>query len=169
MEKRELSDTARLYSCMTTNDDTTLLVLNQLLVANKDAKEGYHTAAEAASVPELVELFKGYATQRSTYVTEIEDRIRTLRSSPAKSGSSLGALHRGWMGIKTAMEARETHALLSEVERGEDMSLRVYASALKEQNIDDISRRLIQEQYEQVQAAHDRVRQLRDSPAYASR
>jgi hypothetical protein len=49
------------------------------------------------------------------------------------------------------------------------MALKLYAAALKTADIDGQSRALIQTQYEQVQAAHDRVRQLRDSPTYAHR
>lgn len=154
---------------MTTNDDTTLLVLNELLTACKDAEEGYDTAADAVAVPELVELFEGYSLQRGKFVVELQDRIRTLRATPTSAGSPLGAAHRGWMGLKAAMESNETHALLAECERGEDMALKVYGAALKEPNVDAQSRALIQRQYEQVQAAHDRVRQLRDSATYAHR
>ena len=154
---------------MTTNDDAALLVLNELLVACKDSEQGFQTAADAVGVPELVELFEGYALQRAKYVVELEDRIRTLRGSPAKTGSMAGELHRGWMGLKAAVESNETHALLAECERGEDMARKVYAAALKEANIDAQTRELIQRHYEQVQAAHDRVRQLRDSATYAHR
>jgi uncharacterized protein (TIGR02284 family) len=154
---------------MTTNDDTTLLVLNELLMANRDAEQGYQAAADAVHEAELVELFEGYALQRGKYVQQLENRIRTLRGTPAKSGSPLGALHRGWMNFKANTDAHETHALLAECERGEDMALKLYAAALKTADIDGQSRSLIQAQYEQVQAAHDRVRQLRDSPTYAHR
>ena len=154
---------------MITNDDTTLLVLNELLIANKDAEQGYSAAADAVHEAELVELFEGYALQRGKYVQELLERIRTLRGTPATSGSPLGALHRGWMNFKASHDANETHTLLAECERGEDMALKAYASALKQSDLDAISRTLIQNQYEQVQAAHDRVRQLRDSSTYAHR
>lgn len=154
---------------MTTNDDATLLMLNELLMANKDAEEGYQTAADAVAVPELVELFEGYALQRGKFVVELHDRIRTMRGTPAKTGTPMGALHQGWMGLKAAVASNETHALLAECERGDDMALKVYGTALKDQNLDGQSREIIQRQYEQVQAAHDRVRQLRDSATYAHR
>jgi uncharacterized protein (TIGR02284 family) len=154
---------------MTTNDDTTLLVLNELLMANKDAEQGYQAAADAVPVAELVELFETLALERGKFVVQLQDRIRTLRGTPAKSGSPAGALHRGWMGLKAAVEANEAHALLAECERGDDMSLKLYAAALRESRLDGISRQLVQEQYERVQLAHDRVRQLRDSASYAHR
>ena len=154
---------------MTTNDDAALLVLNELLMASRDAERGYQTAADSVRVPELVEAFEGYALQRRKFAGELEDRIRALRSTPSKTGTPLGAAHRGWMGLKAAIESNETHAFLAECERGDDMSLKLYGAALKDLNIDVQSREIIQRQYEQVQAAHDRVRQLRDSAAYAHR
>lgn len=154
---------------MTTNDDTTLLVLNELLMANKDAEQGYQAAADAVPVPALVELFEGYALQRGKFVRELDERIRVLRSTPVETGTPLGALHRGWMGLKAATDSNETHALLAECERGEDMALKAYGAALKKADIDPQSRIIIQRQYELVQAAHDRVRQLRDSATYAHR
>lgn len=154
---------------MTTNDDTTLRVLNELLMACRDAEQGYQAAADAVPAPELVELFEGYALQRGKFVVELQDRIRVLRGTPVKGGSPAGALHRGWMELKTAMASNETHALLAGCERGEDMATKLYGAALRDTAVDPQSRALVQRQYEQVQAAHDRIRQLRDSATYAAR
>jgi hypothetical protein len=44
-----------------------------------------------------------------------------------------------------------------------------YREALAERALDAQTRQLVQEQYELVQASHDRVRQLRDSATYAHR
>lgn len=154
---------------MTTNDDAALLVLNELLMACKDSEQGYQAAADAVGAPELVELFEGYALQRGKYVLELQDRIRTLRGTPAKTGTPAGAVHRGWMGLKAAIESNETHALLAECERGDYMALKIYGAALNDPNVDPQTREIIQREYEQVQAAHDRVRQLRDSATYAHR
>ncbi|MES2691882.1 MAG: PA2169 family four-helix-bundle protein [Verrucomicrobiota bacterium] len=150
---------------MTTNDDATLLALNELLIATRDAERGYQEAADVVALRDLVELFEGYALQRAKFAGEMEERIKTLRATPVKGGSPIGALHRGWMDLKVAADADPTHAraLLEECERGEDLALKLYAATLKSQDLDQITRTMIQRHYEQVQAAHDRVRQLRDA------
>jgi uncharacterized protein (TIGR02284 family) len=152
---------------MTTNDDTTLLVLRELIFAGRDAEQGYQRAADRVQVPELVELFESNALQRKKFVLELEDRVRTLRGTPPERGTVAGALHRAWMGLAEALEGAEAHALLAECERGEDAAVKAYAAALGEANVDGQTREVVQRQYEQVQAAHDRVRQLRDSATYA--
>lgn len=154
---------------MITDDDNTLLILNDLLLAARDAVEGFATAAENVKEPELIRLFVDYGKQRREFMQELEKRIRTLRGNPARPPNPLAAAHRTWMGLKAAIESNSTHALLEEVERGEDMSVRAYRMALEARDIEDPSRRLIQKQYELVQAAHDRVKQLRDRATYAHR
>jgi len=152
---------------MITNDDTALLVLKDLILAGRDAEQGYQLAADRAKQPELVELFESYALQRRQFLRELEERVRTLRGTPPSGSSIGGVIHRGWIGLTAALESAEAHALLAECERGEDFSVKAYGAALSEADVDAQTRQLIQQHYEQVQAAHDRVRQLRDSATYA--
>ena len=152
---------------MTTNDDQAVMILNDLLLVCRDAEKGFQTAADNAQLPALVELFEGFSLQRAKFAQELEERIKTLRATPAKVPSQGAALHRAWMGLKAAIDANEAHALLAECERGEDLAVKAYGTALKDPNLDGQSRTLIQRHYELVQAAHDRVRQLRDSETFA--
>jgi uncharacterized protein (TIGR02284 family) len=165
----EPTTAGRLYGCMTTNDNKTLLVLNSLIRAGRDAEQGYLAAADGVTEPELVQLFAGYALQRAKFVGELQERVRLLRGTPENNGSLAGEVHRTWMEFKAAIEANDTHAVLSECERGEDMAVMACREALAERDIDNQTRGIIQRHYEFVQAAHDRVRQLRDSTAYAQR
>src|SRR5438067_1918413 len=68
----------RSMGSMQTSDDTTLLILNDLFLAARDAEKGFQTAADDAQDPQLVELFAGYALQRTKFAQELEERIRTL-------------------------------------------------------------------------------------------
>ena len=154
---------------MITNDDKALLVLNRLIRANRDAELGFMAAADGVSNPELVQLFAGYGVERAKYVVELQERVRTLRGTPDDNGTVGGEVHRAWMGLKAAIDANETRVILEECVRGEEAALFVYREALAERDVDGQTRDIIQHQYEFVQAAHDRLRQLRDSAAYAHR
>jgi len=154
---------------MITNDDKALLVLNRLIRASRDAELGFMAAADGAGDPELVQLFAEYGVQRAKYVVELQDRVRTLRGTPEDSGTVGGEVHRAWMGLKAAVDSNETHGILAECVRGEAAALLAYREALAERDVDEQTHDIIQRQYELVQAAHDRVRQLRDSATYAHR
>ena len=155
---------------MTTNNDTSLRVLHELLRTARDAEQGYLVAADLMPEPELVQLFADKAVQRAKFAGELKARIRSLRGDPDRDAATAGGEgHRIWMEFKARIDATETHAILAEVERGEDIAVMVYRDALAERELDKQTREIIQRQYEFVQAAHDRVRQLRDRPIYAHR
>ncbi len=119
--------------------------------------------------PELAKLFAEYSALRAKFVGELEDRVKVLREEPVKGGTPGGTVHRAWIDLQAALAANEVHAILNACEQGEDLAVKAYGAALAEPDLDDDTRRLIQSQYESVQAAHSRVRQLRDSSTYAYR
>jgi len=153
------------------SSDHALRVLQQLMAACRDAELGYQLSAAEVSDPDLARIFGEYAAQRAKFVFELQQRIRTLRGDPEPglAGTLGGSLHRAWIDLEAALRADELHTVLTECERGEGLSVAAYRLALQEHDIDEQTRRLIQQQYESVQAAHDRVRQLRDSAPYAHR
>ena len=154
---------------MTTNDEKTVLLLNDLLLVARDAEKGFQIAADRVKEPELVELFEGYSLDRAKFVKELEARLRILRADPVKLPNPGASLHRAWMELRSSTDSSPAHALLAECERGEDMSVQAYRTALEAADVDAQSREIIQRQYELVQAAHDRIRQLRDGATYAYR
>lgn len=149
-------------------NEKTLSTLNDLVEICKDGQLGFRTAAGDAKDAELARIFTEFTAQRTTFVGELQDQIRALGGDPEKGGSVSGALHRGWIDMKSAIASNEPHAVLSECERGEDAAVKAYREALEE-NLDPITRGIISRQYASVRAAHDRIKQLRDSLAYASK
>ena len=153
---------------MKMTNEKTLNALNDLIETCKDGQHGFRTAAEDAKDAELARIFTEFAAQRTAFIAELQDRVRSLGGDMEKSGSVSGSLHRGWIDLKSAISSNEPHAVLAECERGEDAAVKAYREALDE-NVDPITRGIISRQYAAVQAAHDRVKQLRDSLAYVKR
>ena len=89
-------------------------------------------------------------------------RSRRLGGDPETHGSVLGALHRRWLNVKTAITGKDEAAVLAECERGEDMAVVAYKDALAQDLPSDV-RKLIAQQYQGAVANHDLVRGLRDS------
>jgi uncharacterized protein (TIGR02284 family) len=154
---------------MIKTDDTSLAVLNTLLAICHDSQQGYEVAATDVQDPELSRLLGELGAQRMKFGDELAERVRTLRGEPRKSGTMAGEVHRAWIDFKAANARPQAHEILAECERAEDIATAAYRGALKTPDVDEITLKLIQRQYEQVQLAHDRVRDLRDSPAYAYR
>lgn len=144
------------------DNDNVISTLNNLIETCKDGQEGFKSAAEGIKHSELKTLFHTYAQQRSQFAGDLQSEVRRLGGDPEKSGSVAASLHRGWINIKSAVTGEDDGAILSECERGEDSAVSNYKDALAETLPADV-RSTIERQYQQVQEAHDRIRNLRDT------
>ena len=135
--------------------------LNHLIETLNDGKLGFATAAEDTQRPELKNLFQQFASERSAFSAQLQEQVQKLGEESEENGSVAGDLHRGWINLKAAVSSREDLAILEECERGEDSALSTYREALA----GDLgtARPLVEAQFMKIKAAHDKVRNLRDS------
>ena len=141
--------------------------LNELIHTCRDGQEGFLTAAENIQGDAVKTLLSEYSLQRAKFTGELQSAAHDLGDSNPENASSLaGTLHRGWINLKTAIGGRDSHAILAECERGEDSALGAYKKVLQEQLPAPI-REVVERQYSAIQAAHDRVKALRDAAATA--
>jgi len=136
-------------------------VLNDLIETCKDGEYGFRQAAQDAHDPELKTLFSRRAGDCSTAAARLQEQVAALGDEPEEGGTATGALHRGWLGLKSAVAGRTDLAILEECERGEDVAKSRYQSALREELPPQLLA-LVQQQYEGVLRNHDQVRDLRD-------
>ena len=138
-------------------------VLNDLIETLKDGQEGFKQAAEAISDPKLKSLFRDYSQQRSHFATALQSEARRHgETEPETSSSATGALHRGWINLKSAITGGDEHAILAECERGEDSAVEEYRKAL-EHGLSPSAQELVSSQFAEIKSAHDRIRSLRDA------
>ena len=142
-------------------NDKAISVLNNLIETVKDGEKGFRTAAEGLKDPQTKSIFSEYSRQRAQMARELQDEVRSLGGDPEKAGSTAGALHRGWIDIKSVVTGKDDHAIVAEAERGEDVAKNVYDEALKEP-LPASAKTVVQQQAVKVRAAHDRVREIRD-------
>ena len=138
-------------------------VLNNLIETLKDGQEGFKQAADSVRNLELKSLFREYSQQRSRFATALQTEARRLgETEPETSSSAAGALHRGWINLKSAISGGDEHAVLAECERGEDSAVEEYKKAL-EDGLSPSAQELVSRQFAEIKAAHDRIKSLRDA------
>lgn len=142
--------------------DNNVSVLNDLIEVSRDGEEGFRKAAEDAKNPELKTLFSSRATEIGAAVRELQSQVAALGSKPEDHGSVAGALHRGWVSLRSAVSDRSDLAILEETEKGEDVAKKKYAEALQESDLSFDIRALIERQYQGVLRNHDLIRDLRN-------
>ena len=143
------------------NDDV-ISTLNGLIETCKDGQQGFKEAAEGVQRSDLKSIFHEFSMQRAQFVGELQSLVQSLGGDPEDSGSVAGALHRGWINIKSAVTGQDDGAILNECERGEDSAKNMYKEALQQPLPANVAS-TIQNQYSAVQSAHDRVKALRDA------
>ena len=134
-------------------------VLNGLIETCKDGEKGFRTAAEGLSNGDLATLFLNYAEQRASFAAELQAEVRRLGGDPETGGTAMGAVHRGWIDIKSAVAGKDEGAVIAEAERGEDHAVKSYRQAL-ERNLPTGVQTIVENQYIHVRDAHDHVRAL---------
>lgn len=137
-----------------------IAVLNDLTETSKDGEREFHKAAEATRDQQLKLLFSSRANDCTRAARELQDLVRGMGGRPENHGSMGGALHRGWLGVKTVVSGRSDEAILNECERGEDTAEHHYRMALDAELPADV-RQVVERQYQGVRENHDRLRSLR--------
>ena len=135
------------------SDAEVISTLNGLIETCRDGQEGFRTAAEGVRGAELREMFQGYARQRAGFAGELQDEVRRLGGEPAQTGSLVASLHRGWMGLRAALEGGDERAITSECERGEEAAMSAYRSAL-DRDLPASVRALVERQFAEIKEAH---------------
>jgi uncharacterized protein (TIGR02284 family) len=133
--------------------------LNGLIETCKDGQEGFQAAAGGVKNLQYKHLFSEYAKQRAQFASELQAEVRNLGGDPEQMGSVAGALHRGWLNIKSLVTGDDEAAIIAECERGEDTAVNAYEEALKEGLRADIAP-IVERQYHLIRQAHDRIRAL---------
>lgn len=142
------------------NDDI-IDTLNDLIKTSKDGEYGFRACAEQAESPTLKSTLMQRADECRSGAAELQAAVRTLGGEAEDSGSAVGAMHRGWVAVKTTLSSYDDLAVLEEAERGEDSALAAYRDALKK-DLPSSVRAPVEQQYNGVKRNHDQMRTLRD-------
>jgi uncharacterized protein (TIGR02284 family) len=139
-------------------------VTKSIIKTLEDGREGFARAAEKLAEsdrPDLTTKMRAFSEQRARFSEELEQIAATYGDDIDESGSTAGALHRGWMAVKDMIAGSDPHGVLDAAEQGEDHAVSEYRDALAE-DISPTLRVVLERQYVEVQQAHDVVKSLRN-------
>jgi uncharacterized protein (TIGR02284 family) len=137
--------------------------IDSLIETLKDGQEGFKQAAEGVKDPQLKSLFDEYSRQRARFAVELRSKAQSPDERDSEmTGSAAGALHRGWINLKSAVTRGDDHAVLAECERGEDSAVEEFKKALDD-GLSAPVQQIVSRQYAEIKLAHDRVKHLRDA------
>jgi uncharacterized protein (TIGR02284 family) len=136
-------------------------VLKDLVECSKDGEYGFRECAEQVKREDLKTILLQRADDCRRGAQELNQLLRELGASTEEGGSAMGAMHRGWVSIKSKLSTHDDKAVLEEAERGEDNAKARYTKALQK-NLPPNVRMVVERQMQGVQRNHDQVKMLRD-------
>ncbi|HZY88050.1 MAG TPA: PA2169 family four-helix-bundle protein, partial [Gemmataceae bacterium] len=143
-------------------DAKLVALLDNLIETCKDGQNGYRAAAEKAQSKEMKRFFRYNAGQRARFAAELQEEVHRHGVMPPKGGTVAGALHRGWLNVKSALLGVEEPDLLAECERGEEAVVKNYEAASHEVLPPGLQT-LIANQYKAMKRTRDRVHARREA------
>ncbi len=142
-------------------------VLEELIQTCKDGQKGYQEAASKIKRSDLKSFFNEQSLERSRFAGELEaELIRLGKPDKKVSGSTVGSLHRTWIDTKVALGGGDK-TVLDWLENGEDHAKDAYRKAVTEDLPENVAQ-IVRRQAASVQAAHDKVKSLRDTAQAAA-
>jgi uncharacterized protein (TIGR02284 family) len=151
----------------TMDKDNAISVLEELIQTCKDGQKGYQEAASKVKRSDLKTFFNEQSLERSRFAGELEaELIRLGKPDKKVSGSVVGSLHRAWIDTKVGLGGGDK-TVLDWLEHGEDRAKDAYQKAVTGDLPEDVAQ-IVRRQAASVQAAHDRVRSLRDTAEAAA-
>jgi uncharacterized protein (TIGR02284 family) len=108
-----------------------IAMLDECATICTDGEKRYSEAATETRDPALKELFLEYAKQRGDLGVALGAEISSLGGVSVHAGTAGGALHRGFMAMRSAVEGHDAAAILNECERGERGALLRYDRVLR--------------------------------------
>jgi uncharacterized protein (TIGR02284 family) len=147
---------------MPLSDQELVDVLNDLLETCYDGREGFQTAAAALTQPDAISLCQAMGQRVDEAASQLYAVIHDHGGQPADHGHKEARIHRGWIHLRAALAQKTDDAVLAEVERGEEESVRRYRHALAKNLPPDVHD-LVADQLADVEEALTQVREVRKS------
>ncbi len=136
--------------------------LNDLIQINNDRVEGYEKAAAQTKDNDLLALSREFISQSRQYAQELSRLVAREGEEPASGTTLKGKIYRAWMDVKATFTGKDRKSTLASCEFGEDAAQNAYADAMEEDLPEEV-RELLITQKQDLRAAHDRIKALRDA------
>lgn len=143
------------------SDSGDVTVLNTLIATLLDSIEGYQKSAENVESQRFAELFNDRARERQQAVTKLQAAVAQAGGTPEDEASTLGAMHRMFVDLKSAVTGRDDEAIVKEVERGEDYLKEKFEAALRNADLSPLAQAAVSEAWISVKSGHDQMSQLK--------
>ena len=132
-----------------------------MIEISRDGQNGYSDGSEHVKNPELKRWLSEVKLDRAKFAGDLEaEAVRYGKSDVDRSGTTLGAIHRGWANLKSALGGGD-ESILASMEQGDKFAKDYYDRYIRDNSLPDELLGLIRNQAQAVVGTLDRIRALR--------
>lgn len=113
-------------------DKNTIEGLKKIARMNHDAAKGFTEAADQVKGEGYESLFRIGADERKRFADELATALSMSDVDAPTEGTALGAFHRSWLNVRSALNGGDESVVLAEAIRGESALIDDYEEVLKE-------------------------------------
>ena len=113
------------------SETETIRLVRGLAAQVRDSAAGYRKAQEETTDTGLAAEFGHLADERDDMVEALDECLTGLGATPETSGTMLGAAHRLFIDLRSAISRRDRTAILREIVRGESVLEEAYDAAIR--------------------------------------
>jgi uncharacterized protein (TIGR02284 family) len=135
--------------------------LEKLVEVCRDGQQGYREAAEHVKDHQLKRLLSEVSLERAKFAGDLENEaVRWGKPDVDRSGSALGAMHRGWTELKASLGGGDD-AILSSMETGDTYAQKQYDEVIRDRKLPDDIVGVVRNHAQAIVGTLDRIRALR--------
>lgn len=135
--------------------------LQDLIEVARDGQDGYREAAEHAKDLQLRRFLEAVSLARAKFAGELETyAVQLGKADVDRSGSVMGAIHRGWTDLKTNLGGGDD-AILSSMETGDSYAKDHYEKYINDNKLPDDLLETVRNQAQTIVGTLERVRAMR--------
>lgn len=144
------------------NNDDVIDTVNDLIECCMDGEFGFRASAEYIRNEQTRRLLLQRAEECGSAAAELRPIVVSLGGKPEDGGSASGAMHRGWVAVKSTLSGYSDRAILEDTERAEDKAIQRYQTAMNHE-LPAAVRAVVEGQYLGAQRNHTQIEALRDA------
>lgn len=145
------------------SDEQLVGSLNALLAACHDGTWGLADGAEHAQGMDIARFLQRTAQDWRLCALELRTHIQRLGGEPEEGGTPGGALHRGWLALRSALPGYNDRELLAESERTQEELMKRLVDMLQSPQLPEDLRRSLREVEQRATRRLGQIRVVRDS------
>lgn len=146
------------------NNEKTVSVLNDLLNITNDRIKGFSKVEDKVwgTYSPLKGDYDNMVAQSQTMKSELVGLINERGGEPDNTGSTAGAIHRGWIDVKNSFSGDKTESTLENVVFGEEAAIDAYQDALDSGDLCPESSRVVSDQLHRLKSSYNKFNNLNE-------